>query len=542
MTILWKGQIALPDGLPQTTLESVELLSRNPATLKYFNSKTDSKNQLFSGAQLRLQTVVDAGKVPLWLACGPCLDVQTESEATANFLASVFTHQTSRSHSADPEEGEDGQRSDENEASTAFTEYKPTQKALVIRVIYENPPEETEKPNVTELVLYGTLSASTPTPEVPTTNGDSQQESLPAPSLSVYALPLSSRLAKEKKLHAGVKLEPLEPGKARFLAPIIGRKRKADALFEEYDKKQAYYATLPPGLRRSWHQRSNSIGSLKEEYGAPPPISSVNGDLQKGLLSRSIGPGVTNEFRRTISDDPRLRREKSQSVLTARFREVADKNGQSDMLRRESSVKPLVRAGSDIGMLRRSDSFNVSRTRNYTPDIKSEFGASVSSITGAATIAATNKFAEKNKSTAQKLILASMRLYGFTRARPGELKIESDEEEYKTVFHTTLRSLVVSLRKSWNTEVVSVTRLKETTEYLMKAFVGGSGLVQGSSDKEEEVEEEDNPFRKSTIGRKGFGRRSVILGRDDTTLIGEDSFLGDSQVDFDASQVISFDD
>ncbi|KAK6541824.1 hypothetical protein TWF694_007604 [Orbilia ellipsospora] len=542
MTTLWKGSIALPDGLPQATLECVELLSRNPATLKYFNSKTDSKNQLFSGAQLRLQTVVDAGKVPLWLACGPSLDVQTESEATANFLASIFTRQITRSHSTDSEEGEDGEKSDENEVPSVTTEYRPTQKALVIRLVYENPPEETEKPNITELVLYGALSTPTLPPELPPTNGDSQPDPIPAPSLSVYALPLSSRLAKEKKLHTAVKMEPLEPGKARFLAPIIGRKRKADALFEEYDKKQAYYATLPPGLRRSWHQRSNSIGAVKDEYGAPPPILSANGDSQKGLLSRSIGPGATNEFRRTISDDPRLRREKSQSILTARFREVADKNGQSDMLRRESSVKPLMRAGSDIGMLRRSDSFNISRTRNHTPDIKSEFGASVSSITGASTVPATNKFAEKNKTTAQKLILASMRLYGFTRARPGEVKIESEEEEYKTVFHTTLRSLVVSLRKSWNTEVVSVTRLKETTEYLMKAFVGGSGVVQGSSDKEEEAEEEDNPFRKTTIGRRGFGRRSVILGRDDTTLIGEDSFLGDSQLDFDASQVISFDD
>ncbi|EPS40645.1 hypothetical protein H072_5465 [Dactylellina haptotyla CBS 200.50] len=528
---LWKGSIALPDGLPQAVLENVELLSGTVTNTKPLNSNTNSENALFSDAQLRLQAVVDAAKVPLWLSCGPSFEVQTESEATANFFASIFVQQSSRSHSADPEDGEDA----------IVTEYQPTQKALVIRIIYNNSPEETEKPNITELVLFGTLATSTPPPESTALNDESQQTPTLPPSLSVYALPLSSRLAKEKKLHAGVKMEPLESGKAKFLAPIIGRKRKADIIFDEYDKKKAYYATLPPGLRRSWHSRSNSFTLPKDENEpATNNINIANGDSQKGLLSRSIGPGGSHEFRRTISDDPRLRRERSQSILTTRFREVAEKNGGRDV-----SAKPLMRTGSDLGILRRSDSFNISRTQNQTPDvIKSEFSNSTISLAAGSstTAAAANKFAERNKTTAQKLIMASMRLYGFTRARPGEVKIESEEEEYKTVFHTTLRSLTVSLRKSWNTEVISVTKLKETTEYLMKVFVGGAGLFQGSSDKEEEDREDDNPFRKSTIGRRSdSGRRSVILGRDDTTLV-EESLLGDSQADLDASQVIGIDD
>ncbi|KAF3920507.1 hypothetical protein ABW20_dc0107994 [Dactylellina cionopaga] len=528
-TTLWSGPITLPDGLPQATLESVELLSSAPNSTKTSTSKPDTANRLFAGAQLRVQAVVDITKVPLWLACGSRFDVQTESQATANFFANVFVQQSSRPRSVEL----DGDEASDDDL-LATIEYALTQKVLVIRVIYENPPAETEKPTITELVLYSTLTSSTPPlPEGTTaTNDDSQYDSLASlSSLSVYALPLSSRLAKETKLHAGVKMEPLEPGTAKFLPPLIGRKRKVDAIFDEYDKKQAYYATLPPGLRRSWHhQRSNSFGNLKDEN------DGSNGDPQKGLFSRSLGPGAL-DFKKTINEDLRLKKERSQSVFQARLREVADRPSTSSDLPR--SGKPLQRTASEFGTLRRSDSFAPSHSlRNSISEVKSEFATSMINTT----TAAANKFSERNRAAAQKLILSSMRLYGFQRARPGEVKIESEEEEYKTVFNTTLRSVICSLRKSWNTEVIGVTKLKETTEYLMKAFIGGMGLLQGSSDREEGAED-DNPFRKTTIGRSRsmIGIMAGISSRDDT-LIGEDSMLGESQMDMDVSQVFTIDD
>ncbi|KAK6529552.1 hypothetical protein TWF281_008722 [Arthrobotrys megalospora] len=539
MTSLWKGSIALPDGLSQSALESLELLSSTPDAAHSYNPKPEADGQIFAGAELRVQTVVEASKVPLWLSCGPSFDVQTESEVTANFFTNIFVRQSSRNSSSDAEEGGEEDGEDGNHDSSDVTGYQSTDKALVVKVIYETAPEETEKPIITELVLYGTLSSDTPPPEAPAVNADIQTPSVPPPappSLSVYALPLSSRLIKEKKLHTSVKSEPLEPGKAKFLAPIIGRKRKFHSVFTEYDKKQAYYATLPPGLRRSWHhQRTNSFGSSKDENGEN--VGAVNGDSQKSnLFSKSVGPSATNQpvaatdFRKTINEDPRFKKERSTSVLQARLREAAER---PDPLRRESSLKPL-RASGDFTALRRSETFSGSRTRNHTPDLKLGIGASAITNNGtnleigAAAGPASNKFAERNKASAQKLILASMRLYGFTRAKAGEVKVESEEEEYKLVFHTTLRSLTCAMRKSWSSEIIGVARLKETTEYLMKAFVGGSGVVQGSSDREEDIkdEEEENPFRKSRIGK-----RSVVLSgtasRDDT-LVGEDSFLGNS--------------
>ncbi|KAF3931490.1 hypothetical protein ABW19_dt0204920 [Dactylella cylindrospora] len=519
MTTLWKGSVALPDGLPQPTLESVELLSSSQGAPQTADSKISTNGQWFSGAELRVQAIVDASKVPLWLSCGPSLDVQTESEVTANVLSNIFLEQSSSILTDDDDPDEESQ--------SIFVEYKPTRKALLIRIHYTEAPEETEKPLITELVLYGTLTVDTPPPEPITTNGDSQRtpSAVPTPpSLSVYALPLSSRLAKEKKLHTSVKQESLDPGKAKFLVPIIGRKRKVDTIFDEYDKKRAYFASLPPGLRRDWHhQRSNSFGSLKDE--------SLDGDSQKSVLSRSIAGGEF-DYKRPPNDDSRLRRERSQSILQTRLREAAERPSTSDSLRREPFGKPL-RTGSDLSILRRSDSFAGARTRNHTPDIKSEFSQSTSA---ALTSSTTSKFAERNKMAASKLIMGSMRLYGLQRARPGEVKIESDEEEYKTVYHNTLRSVTFSLRKSWNMEIIGVAKLKETTEYLMKVFVGGSGLPDGGSDKDEE---EDNPFKKSRIGLKSnslFGKSS----REDT-LVGEDSFLyEDSQQD--VSQVILLDD
>ncbi|KAK6344231.1 hypothetical protein TWF696_007873 [Orbilia brochopaga] len=506
MTTLWRGDISLPDSLPESSLESIELLSHVPATAQSHTSIAGPESdQLFGGAQLRVHTVVDGAKVPLWLSCGPSFNVQTASEVTANFFANIFVQQSTKSTSPDGSDDEDDEET---------VECQPTRRAIVVKVLYDAPPEETEKPNITELVLYGTLTKVAPSPSL-----DSQTpDAATAFSLSVYALPLSSRLAKEQKLHAAVKSEPLEPGKARFLVPIIGRKRKAGTIFDEYDKKQAYYASLPPGLRRSWHRRSDSFNSLKDEPDG--------GDSQKTLLSKSVGPAASNDFRRSVistsTEDPLFKRdrERSQSVFQTRLREVAAADRPTTS--RETSVKPL--RGDNI--FRRSDSFaGITRTsRNQTPDFngtKSEFAASLPPVTITTTLPA-SKIIERNKAAATRLIMASMRLYGFQRARPGEVKIESEEEEYKTVFHATLRAVTCSLRHSWSTEVVTVTKLKETTEYLMKAFVGGAGLAHGSSDQEEELKEDDNPFRRGRIGRRslGFGAAS----REDS-LVGEGSFL-----------------
>lgn len=532
MTSLWKGSIALPEGLPQPSLESIEFLSGTPDAGNAYNLKPEADGTIFTGAELRVQAVVEASKVPLWLSCGPSFDVQTENEGTANFFTNIFVQQASQGRFSGAEEREDEEEQeqvDEQHDPSEVIGYESTNKALVVRVKYETTPEETEKPIITELVLYGTLSDVLPSDA----NAESQTSSVPPtapPSLSVYALPLSTRLLKEKKLHTSVKPESLEPGKAKFLAPIIGRKRKFHAVFTEYDRKQAYYATLPPGLRRSWHNRSNSIASLREESNENN-ASVGNGDSQRSrLFSRSVGPSATGQpvtttdFRKTINEDPRFKRGRSTSVLQARLREAA---GRPDPPRREPSLKPL-RTSGDYAALRRSENFAGLRTRNQTPETRQDFGAAANTNNdtnfgrGTATVPATNKFAERNKASAQKLILESMRLYGFTRAKAGEAKVESEEEEYKQVFHTTLRSLTCAMRKSWNSEIIGVARLKETIEYLIKAFVGGSGVVHGSSDKEEE-----NPFKKSTIGR----RRSVVLSgavsRDDT-LIGEDGVLGNS--------------
>ncbi|KAK6511573.1 hypothetical protein TWF481_000489 [Arthrobotrys musiformis] len=545
MTSLWKGPIALPDGLPQPSLESIEFISSTPDAANGYNPKPEPDGTIFNCAELKVQAVVEASKVPLWLSCGPSFDVQTENEGTAGFLMNVFVRQSDNQKPSSDLEGreeneedaeEGNNKEDEGDESSEVIRYESTNKALVVRVSYETAPEETEKPIITELVLYGTLSSDPSPYDGPTDNAESETTSA-QPSLSVYALPLSSRLIKEKKLHTSVKSEALEPNKAKFLAPIIGRKRKFHAVFTEYDRKQAYYATLPPGLRRSWHQRSNSLASLKDELNENSASGANGGDSQKsGLFSRSVGPGAAasqpiTDFRKTINEDPRYKRERSTSVFQARLREAAERPDPPS--RRESSLKPL-RNSVDFTAMRRSETFAGLRTRNQTPETKQDFAAStITNTNNGANLGAptTNKFAERNKTSAQKLILASMRLYGFTRAKAGEAKVESEEEEYKLVFHTTLRSLTCAMRKSWSSEIISITRLKETTEYLMKAFVGGSGVVQGSSDREEEAgdlkhREEENPFRKSTIGR-----RSLVLSgttsRDDT-LVGEDSLLGNS--------------
>ncbi|KAF3922755.1 hypothetical protein ABW21_db0208756 [Orbilia brochopaga] len=517
MTTVWKGDISLPDRISEAALEGVELLSHVSATAQSHTSIAGPDgDQVFGGARLHVHTVVDAAKVPLWLSCGPSFDVQTSSEVTANFFANVFIQPSIRSASPN----------DDDEQDQEAVECRPTRHAIVVKVLYDTAPDETEKPNITELVLYGTLTKDTPSPPP-----DSQTDT-PSPtfSLSVYALPLSSRLAKEQKLHAAVKAEPLEPGKARFLVPIIGRKRKADTIFDEYDKKQAYYASLPPGLRRSWHRRSDSFNSLKDEAAAAD-----GGDSQKSLLlSKSVGPAGSNDFRRSViaTDEPQAfkrERERSQSVFQARLREAAATERPTTS--RETSLKPS--RGDNI--FRRSDSFaGITRAnRNLTPDysnngpVKSEFAASLPPVTITTTLPA-SKIIERNKAAATRLIMASMRLYGFQRARPGENKTDSaEDDEYKTVFHATLRAVSCSLRRAWNTEVITVTKLKETTEYLMRAFVGGAGLVNGASDQEEE-REDDNPFRKGRIGRRSL--RFGAASREDS-LVGEGSLLEDSQAD-----------
>ncbi|KAK6354093.1 hypothetical protein TWF730_008510 [Orbilia blumenaviensis] len=544
MTALWHGSITLPEGLPELALEDVELQSSIPDIGNSYNPQPEDDGMLFTGAALKLRAVVDSAKVPLHVSVGPSFEVRTQSQATANFLMNIFVQHINQEQPSDAEEERDDGGKDEHNTKSDIVQCKSTGKVIVVSVIYENPLEEVEKPIITELVLYGTLSSDIPPQPVRMSlaartslgarTAKPELQMLPAkssapPSLSVYALPTSTRIIREIKLQTAIKSEPLEPGRARFITPIIGRKRKRPTALNTYDSKRSYFARLPPGLHRDWHKHGiEHLPDPMDEFGENNFNTSNVGSQNNKLFSRSIGPSIMSQpvvdFRKTMNVDPRFGRERSASVLQTRLRAAAER---PDPSRRESVTRPL-RMSGDFTTLRRSETFAGLPTRTATPDIKQDFGASISNkpVASTTTVPATNKFAERNKTSAQKLILASMRLYGFTRAKAGEVKIEDKEEEYKLVFHTTLRSLTCAMRNSWNSEIIGVARLKETTEYLMKAFVGGSGVVQGSSDREEDHQGEENPFRKSRIGN-----RSIVLSgtasRDDT-LVGDQSLLGNS--------------
>lgn len=323
---------------------------------------------------------------------------------------------------------------------------------------------------ITEVLIYGAITYPLPPDATQTPPNSSPDPPLPGPVpiVSVRALPLSSR--HNFAVHIPVKQEPnqdevryIAPNPQDVLNPIISRstkKRRADALDRAVNKKikkQKSCDTLPRALsligRSVLGGRSVNAGNilpsprddLPDRTGSPEPLVGKK-RRSSGIIGTS--DAVTKTHRRTASVSTLP--DRTSSSLIPRPRSAAGKVSEKKLIKKEPSSDAVERS-----------------------EIES-----------------------KNRDLLNKIVLEEMKHRGLKDYRkdraksimpPGEdmleiaiadeereqwRKWEEDREEYKGIFHHTVKAAMFALRHDGFCETaVLAERMRRTVDRLLSVFL-----------------------------------------------------------------------
>jgi hypothetical protein len=401
---------------------STDLNAPTPTTTLLNHLKTHIANSTFS-----FLSYLPPARVPFFLAAGPSLHVTTSSPSTCDFFRNLFL-------SALPK------TSDVIEETTEQSGI-----ALLLRVNPSATDSFEEEANqgdwgITELLIYGAITHPSP-PEAGTPPNSSPDASPPV--VSVHALPLSSR--HNFASYLSIKPEPhqeepryIAPNPQDVLNPIISRstkKRRADALDRIVDRKMV--------------------------------------KKQKASEARAALGG------RNANTGPLSPRD-----------ELPDRTGSPEQRRRPSVVTTtLERTASSLSMSRRSSIALVSRP-STSASTKSLEKRVVKKEPEMVERSATEN---KNRDVLNKIVLEEMRRRGLKDYRKDRAKSimpagedvlevsvaeddwkkrEEEREEYKSVFHHTVKAAVFSLRRDGFTEdLVAADRMRHVVDRLLGVFL-----------------------------------------------------------------------
>ncbi|KAF8534862.1 hypothetical protein BDD12DRAFT_382529 [Trichophaea hybrida] len=438
---IWKGSVDVPyvGGETRTLMDlclSTDLNTSNPTTSIANHLKTHISNSSFS-----FLSYLPPSRVPFFLAAGPSLHVTTTCPETCDFFRRFFL-------SALPK------ASDINEETT-----EQSRIALLLR-IHPKTPGSFDESNpgdwgITEVLVYGAITYPPPPDATQTPPNSSPNPPVPepVPIVSVRALPLSSR--HNFAAHIPVKQEPnqeearyIAPNPQEILNPIISRstkKRRADALDRAVDKKIKKQNALG-GRNVNTGNILPPRDDLPDRTGSPEPL--VGKKRRSGGIIGTSDAQTSKPHRRTTSMS--IMSDRTSSTLIPRPRSAAGKIADRQLIKKEPSSDAIER---------------------------SEIEA-------------------KNRDLLNKIVLEEMKHRGLKDYRkdraksimpPGEdmleitiadeekeqwKKWEEDREEYKGVFHHTVKAAIFALRHNgFGETAVLAEQMRRTVDRLLSVFL-----------------------------------------------------------------------
>ncbi|KAF1831699.1 hypothetical protein BDW02DRAFT_531344 [Decorospora gaudefroyi] len=435
MADIWSGEILLPDG---NFIKDVGLASQNVAS-----------SVALPATALRFLSTVDTAQIPLYLAAGTSLDVWTTSEATETWFESILLSQPVDAIGS---------------ANNAWWNLARSQSqiGILMQVEAAEEHEHVQRPCVTEILFYGTVSATPTTGGLPTPPSASpfvdNAQGGPLPQLRVHALPLSSHLLYPSNVQvpndAEAEAQFLPPSHEARSAPD-SPKRKRD-IFEEATiankkargrggKGVAAAAARGSETQQAYRHRKSSLSIDTKASPFPdsrPPSAS-------GALSRPSS--------RQLSRSPSL----------------------------SSDTRPLSHKGQAEAHTRRSNLSHVATLPLQPEEPTTE---------------------SRNKDALAKVVMAAMRMHGLQQrkqnrsrrasAAPGLDEQLSEEaaaeeaakdDEYKLIYHQTYKGAALALRKHIAEKPLHAqpARMRDVVEKLLTLFL--------SDPLAEEEEEEPIP-------------------------------------------------
>lgn len=379
---------------------------------------------------------MNVAQIPLYLSLGPSLEVQTSEEATGRWFSQILSNHR-------------GQGLTREDALEPWWKCPSGQSDLGVLVRVEG--EEKAGPKrlqATELLFYAASEqrqATLPTPPASSSPGPGATDASASlsPSIKLYALPLCSDILKHARVDHGLRSPPPErEGHAHFLprfdkkADTTTKKRKIASVFDDATRQR----------RKLQRRGGESVAHRMAGLEASLLVPSLPGPLERSNSSKSQPP--TN----IVNQRAGLARASTFSTLPS--------NSHS-------------RSTSHSGTLHKRSSLQRVETYNTTGSIASE---------------TENTISEQNKAALSKVIMAGMRLHGLQSKRKptkeasqtalsrcssisaGILTEQGGEDEYKLVYHQTLKAALFAFRNTCATQAISQDTMRDVVDRLLDIF------------------------------------------------------------------------
>ena len=363
--------------------------------------------------------------------------MQTSEEATGQWFSQTLLHH-------------DGQGVTEEDVPEPWWKRPSGQSDL--GVLFRVEAEEKAGPQrlqATELLFYAASEqrqATLPTPPVSSSPGpdDTHVSASLFPSIKLYALPLCSDILKHAQANNGLQSPPPErEGHAYFLprfdkkADPTTKKRKIASMFDDATKER----------RKLQRRGGESVAHRMAGLEASQPV-----------------PSLPSPFER------------------------------ADSLKSQPSTKPvnqragLTRASTFSTLPSNSHSRPISQSGPPPKPSSLQRVESAYNTTGPNQAETENTVLEQNKAALSKVIMAGMRLHGLQSKRKptkdasqaamsrrssisaGISTEQSGEDEYKLVYHQTLKAALFAFRNTCSTQAIIQDTMRDIVDRLLDIF------------------------------------------------------------------------
>ena len=424
-------------------MEKLDELTNVLADVELWSSGAPDRSLIERNAKLHLLSLVHVPSIPLYLIAGPTLEVSTDNDASATWLAgSILDNQ--------------GQHSQYDASCEQWWEKlgKQSDQGILLKIEHDEGATEGRR-IATELLLYAAVyskSVGLPTPPASSSPAPTSESLEPLPNgqrvIKFYALPLSSKIFDRVADFAGIVTPPPEDPK--------------------YSKPACF---LPYGWHRSQgeqkvHQKRQSLSALFDDASQKRrKLKGRGGESVAQVMAGIHCPISQNAY----SQDTACEKEQ-QPVRSAQEPRVG--KGLSRRSSTMSNTEPdLTRAAPRPGALANGKRSSLHRVES-----------ALSPRDSPALSELDDSISNQNKAALSKIVMAGMRLYGLQQKKrkserdqtsgdradlPGEPEAE---DEYKLVYHQTLKAATFALRKQFSDQVIAQIALRDVVDRFLDLF------------------------------------------------------------------------
>ncbi|KAL9128569.1 MAG: hypothetical protein Q9217_002768 [Psora testacea] len=414
--------------------------TNNAPDIHLCTTSPSSKAPIARDARLHFLSIIDLARIPLYIATGPSLGVESDNVAAVDWFSDVLLS------------GNEDERS--NGVVTESWWLGPTRQSEcgILLKVEDGRRRGDDASKATEIVLYAAVETSesmSPTPAASSSPAFDPGASQPIHSaenkIRLYALPLSSGFIQQAQQVSGLYSPPPElEGQAYFIPESIAK--------EDLGAKRQKITSL---LNDATRQRKQLKGRGGES------VAQAMASIDRAA-SQHLKPAPTHGAPLDQKPDATLSRSKSFSRASSMSSLALDCD------------RPASRSVA-LAQGKRSSLHRVERVFSQHEGFKASESDDV--------------FAERNKAALAKVVMSGMRLHGLQQKKKSgkdtsssglcrsasllggnDTTHQDSEDEYKLVYHQTYKAALFAIRAHCNIRLVSQETMRDIVDQLLDLF------------------------------------------------------------------------